>query len=81
MFANKVKGITVVVEIRAEGFDAIMASHTVRPEGQDVLGGKCLIHLEVAVRAYGLVEGHGVIFHVAVTTGKRRTVGLALMGA
>lgn len=81
MFANQVKGITVVIEIRAESFDAIMTGHAVRPEGQDVLGGKGLVHLEVAVRAHGLIKGHGIIFHMAVTTGKSGAVGLALMGA
>lgn len=56
-----------------------MTGHAVRAEGQEVLGGKCLIDLQVAVSASVLVERRGISVGMAVLTGEGRAVRLGLV--
>ena len=56
-----------------------MTGHAVRPECQNVLGGKDLVHLQVTVGAGGLVKRAGIAFDMAVFTGEGCSIRFGLM--
>jgi hypothetical protein len=58
----------IMVEVRAVRVYTVMASHAVRPECQEVLRGKGLVNLQVAVPARSLIERRGIATYMAVFT-------------
>ena len=57
-----------------------MAVHTIRAEGQEVLGGEGLVNLQVTIAAGALIERGGKSIYMAVLTGKRIPIRHLLMG-
>ena len=80
MFSDQVERNFVMVKSFAMRIQAIMASHAICPECQEVFRGKRLINLQVAITARGLIKWRSKTFYMAILTGKRSTICLGLMG-
>ena len=57
-----------------------MTGHAVCPECDEMLRGKCLINLQVAIAASVLIERRSKTFYMAILTCERSTICLGLMG-
>ena len=58
-----------------------MTGHTVCAECQEMLGGKWLVDLQMAITACVLIERRSITVHMAILTGERRTIRFFLMGS
>ena len=79
MLAAQVECDLVVIEIRAARVNTVMTCHAVRAEHQEMVGGKSLVDLQVAVSAGGLIVRRGVTFYMAIFAGKGSPIGLGLV--
>lgn len=79
MLTDQFERNIIVIKILTQRFNAVMASHTIGAESQEVIGREGLINLQVAVSTGGLVEGSRISANVAIFAGKGRAIGLGLV--